>query len=802
MSKRASVFGKRKESTADKIQGNGSNLAIPPLDRGGFSSAIISTTSNSLAPPSGMVSPRSAGGSISVSSLDKKTSRTATVGTLERLGSSTHGSGGSLGRKKSPVAKERSVTGPPVMRNEPSEYKAVKMVLSYFLKGMHMKDQDIFDVVSTALSKMPDKFVPKGQQEEREALDNLIKSNITIGAMIEEQRKVCAAILIQSQFRRYSCRKRYLAIRDSPIGPFLATLSHILKVEQDYFDKLTTISKNYTEPLHAKGILDNATLDSLFSKVETIRSIHGRIIQHVLIHRSNPAKWKDLHTLASFFLGVSASFSKSYTEYASDYAYLMEKIDSLQASNPKFESFMLEVTRASAKQNHPLLLQLLALPLNHISSVEAYLDKLSELTEPPARDDIVCALAILQQTVSFVSKKREDMFYETQMIRLSKKIIGEQQQLSGIFNGSRRLIKEGELLSDKATKRQVYLLSDFCLICRPNSDPPQKNNAIKTFILEKVIALEGCSFSETPTFDGGRRFRGQDTDAMAFEFKNNDGTHRLYATTAEDKKVWIREIKTVVDQCNKTRVFGVPLETLLEREKRKSIGVPVIVERLVNHIKDSGMKEEGLMRVSGVHSEIATLRQMVDRGEAATISLSDYSLPTVCSLLKLYFRELPEPLLTFDLYDPLVALQEQEDMELDQRLNIIQSHIRKIPSQNRKLLKYILRFLLNIATCSEFNKMTPTNLSIVMTPGLIRARTQTTKSALQAPLANSLTELLIEFCEDIFSDMEAGSIIVKSGKRLTGDQLNTRSIKYKRLSTHFKKFQQELEEALHAKGTN
>jgi len=56
-------------------------------------------------------------------------------------------------------------------------------------------------------------------------------------------------------------------------------------------------------------------------------------------------------------------------------------------------------------------------------------------------------------------------------------------------------------------------------------------------------------------------------------------------------------------------------------------------------------------------------------------------MATLCSVFKLYFREMPDPLIPFDLYDPLIALQEQENLELDERLTQIRNYFKKIPGK-------------------------------------------------------------------------------------------------------------------------
>jgi hypothetical protein len=131
-----------------------------------------------------------------------------------------------------------------------------------------------------------------------------------------------------------------------------------------------------------------------------------------------------------------------------------------------------------------------------------------------------------------------------------------------------------------------------------------------------------------------------------------------------DLKSWFAAIQPRVYNCNynltisqcidlgTTRVFGVDLKELKSRPNAKSL-IPYVIQNTISHLDCFGLEIEGLFRKSGSASQIEYFREQYDQG--ITVDLRGCPDPhTVAGLLKLYLRELPEPLLTFDMYDKVV----------------------------------------------------------------------------------------------------------------------------------------------------
>lgn len=86
---------------------------------------------------------------------------------------------------------------------------------------------------------------------------------------------------------------------------------------------------------------------------------------------------------------------------------------------------------------------------------------------------------------------------------------------------------------------------------------------------------------------------------------------------------------------------------------RDAVEVPRILEKCCEAIESYGLTSVGLYRLSGTTSKVQKLKMVLDRDLEAVDLMSDewrMDVNNVTSVLKLWLRELPEPLLTFALY--------------------------------------------------------------------------------------------------------------------------------------------------------
>ncbi|GAB1295223.1 Breakpoint cluster region protein [Apodemus speciosus] len=165
-----------------------------------------------------------------------------------------------------------------------------------------------------------------------------------------------------------------------------------------------------------------------------------------------------------------------------------------------------------------------------------------------------------------------------------------------------------------------------------------------------------------------------------------------------------------------TGVFGVKIAVVTKRERSK---VPYIVRQCVEEIERRGMEEVGIYRVSGVATDIQALKAAFDvNNKDVSVMMSEMDVNAIAGTLKLYFRELPEPLFTDEFYPNFaegIALSDPVAKE-SCMLNLLQS----LPEANLLTFLFLLDHLKRVAEKETVNKMSLHNLATVFGPTLLR----------------------------------------------------------------------------------
>ncbi|XP_036976146.1 active breakpoint cluster region-related protein isoform X1 [Acanthopagrus latus] len=171
-------------------------------------------------------------------------------------------------------------------------------------------------------------------------------------------------------------------------------------------------------------------------------------------------------------------------------------------------------------------------------------------------------------------------------------------------------------------------------------------------------------------------------------------------------------------------VFGVKINVVTKRERSK---VPYIVRQCIEEVEKRGIDEVGIYRISGVATDIQALKTAFDTNtKDILMMLSDMDINAIAGTLKLYFRELPEPLLTDRLYPAFmegIALSDPAAKE-----NCMMHLLRSLPDPNLMTFLTLLEHLKRVAEKEPINKMSLHNLATVFGPTLLRpSESETTK---------------------------------------------------------------------------
>ncbi|KTF77321.1 hypothetical protein cypCar_00019576 [Cyprinus carpio] len=163
-------------------------------------------------------------------------------------------------------------------------------------------------------------------------------------------------------------------------------------------------------------------------------------------------------------------------------------------------------------------------------------------------------------------------------------------------------------------------------------------------------------------------------------------------------------------------VFGVKISVVTKRERSK---VPYIVRQCIEEVEKRGIDEVGIYRISGVATDIQALKAAFDANtKDILMMLSDMDINAIAGTLKLYFRELPEPLLTDRLYPAFMEGTALSDPAAKE--NCMMHLLRSLPDPNLITFLSLLEHLKRVAEKEPVNKMSLHNLATVFGPTLLR----------------------------------------------------------------------------------
>ncbi|XP_004391607.1 PREDICTED: rho GTPase-activating protein 24 isoform X1 [Odobenus rosmarus divergens] len=213
---------------------------------------------------------------------------------------------------------------------------------------------------------------------------------------------------------------------------------------------------------------------------------------------------------------------------------------------------------------------------------------------------------------------------------------------------------------------------------------------------------------------------GSDRDRMTA----NHESYLLMASTQNDMEDWVKSIRRVIWGPFGGGIFGQKLEDTVRYEKRYGNRLaPMLVEQCVDFIRQRGLKEEGLFRLPGQANLVKELQDAFDCGEKPSFD-SNTDVHTVASLLKLYLRELPEPVIPYAKYEDFLSCAKLLSKEEEAGVKELAKQVKSLPVVNYNLLKYICRFLDEVQSYSGVNKMSVQNLATVFGPNILRPKVE------------------------------------------------------------------------------
>ncbi|XP_063368844.1 uncharacterized protein LOC134657212 isoform X1 [Cydia amplana] len=197
-------------------------------------------------------------------------------------------------------------------------------------------------------------------------------------------------------------------------------------------------------------------------------------------------------------------------------------------------------------------------------------------------------------------------------------------------------------------------------------------------------------------------------------------------------------------------VFGRNLSEVVPADANPR--VPPFVVACIKEIEsnEENMCTDGLYRASGNLSQVQKIRLDIDQNKLSSIE-DNADIHVLTGSLKLFFRELKEPLIPCNMFDRVLAACSIKPREA--KIKEFRDIVNSLPPCNRDTLKYLLEHLLRVTNYSERNRMHTANLAIVFGPTLLWAPAEQAHNiAIDCIQQNNVVDTLLTEFTEIFEE--------------------------------------------------
>uniref|UniRef100_A0A8C7D0D6 Rho GTPase activating protein 45 n=1 Tax=Oncorhynchus kisutch TaxID=8019 RepID=A0A8C7D0D6_ONCKI len=326
-----------------------------------------------------------------------------------------------------------------------------------------------------------------------------------------------------------------------------------------------------------------------------------------------------------------------------------------------------------------------------------------------------------------------------------------------------------------------------------NEDPDEKDGNVASFEAPNINGMEPEIAVPTGPFRNIGLSKAAQTHRLRklrTPSKCRECDSYVYFQGAECEECFLachkRCLETLAIQCGhkklqgRLQLFG---RDFSQVSSGSSDSIPFIITKCISEIERRALKTKGIYRVNGVKTRVEKLCQAFENGKEL-VELSQCSPHDISNVLKLYLRQLPEPIMPFRLYNSLMGLAKESlqteggeagtgkgpelvdlgpdtDPAVLAVVDRLRELVKELPKANVATLRYIVRHLRRIAELEQDNKMSPSNLGIVFGPSLIRPRptgaTVSLSSLVDYPHQARIIETLVVFYTAIFQSKSSST---------------------------------------------
>lgn len=176
-----------------------------------------------------------------------------------------------------------------------------------------------------------------------------------------------------------------------------------------------------------------------------------------------------------------------------------------------------------------------------------------------------------------------------------------------------------------------------------------------------------------------------------------------------DPGTYAAEVAEGLGRTHATCVFGVPLTELSVRHS--GLALPPAIERLLEEIETRGIHEQGIYRISGSRAAVEALQSALDTRPLQQCAIERVDVHAIASVVKLWLRELPEPLVPYALYGDMIQTECISDQV--ERVRAMRQVLASFPRSHARALQRLTMHLATVARASKQNLMAPHNIGLV-----------------------------------------------------------------------------------------
>eukprot|EP01116_Phalansterium_solitarium_P015136 TRINITY_DN3328_c1_g1_i1.p1 TRINITY_DN3328_c1_g1~~TRINITY_DN3328_c1_g1_i1.p1 ORF type:complete len:1126 (+),score=490.30 TRINITY_DN3328_c1_g1_i1:1004-4381(+) len=491
-------------------------------------------------------------------------------------------------------------------------------------------------------------------------------------------------------------------------------LEEMTAAERTYVDHLTDFFQNYGIPL--RRLAKEKTMKVSEEQIELIFHPFDALLT---LHQSLHADLQDaLDVFPKVPVGPVLLAKMSQLESYSRFNDVYVKASDTLAELHNNRHFVAVLKACEKGESSGLTLKArLAMPLKRIAMYELWSTSMFKETSTADADyePLQDAVEQLSTISSAMQRSNARMAELGKVMQVQKRLAGFSVNLT---DSDRTLCKEGPLLllenrGDASKLRNFYwfVFSDLLVYASKadssgaRSTPPAARG--------NVAQDNGQAYKYKGHLEVGRTqlmdLEETDTIKYAFQLISKDQLLTVCCTSTEEKNDWVQTLRELMAERAKYRVFGVPLKSLMENNPLEvGRSIPSFFETMTAYV-NKHIKTEGLFRLSGSVVEINNLKEQLDQGDRLCLS-TVRDANNITGLMKLWLRELPDPLLTFALYDQWVAASK---MSFNTEV-AVRSLVEQLPQAHRFVLHALMELVVNIVRNADSNLMNQNNISIVL----------------------------------------------------------------------------------------